>query len=280
MTEAEWLVCDEPVRMLERLTGKSVRGGFGAEPQPPPSARKLRLFACACWRASKQGSTGFLEALLQLEELAEGKREVFTNLAEPYICATVDVSQLLHWLARDLWGAGDPMGPPTDKDVQRQKYAAHLLREIVGNPFRPVALPRKKCERCGGLPRGVRHPEGGRVTCPVCLGKLSVPDVTPTVLALAAHIYETRDFEACGPLADALEEAGCPEKVACPECGGDGIHKEVSGAKLVCRTCGNSRERPHTPGTGHIPSPILSHLRSGGPHARGCWAVNLVLGKE
>jgi hypothetical protein len=25
---------------------------------------------------------------------------------------------------------------------------------------------------------------------------------------------------------------------------------------------------------------ILSHLRSPGPHVRGCWAVDLVLGKE
>ncbi len=26
--------------------------------------------------------------------------------------------------------------------------------------------------------------------------------------------------------------------------------------------------------------PIVAHLRSAGPHYRGCWAVDLVLGKE
>src|SRR5262249_46548961 len=32
--------------------------------------------------------------------------------------------------------------------------------------------------------------------------------------------------------------------------------------------------------TGGIDSEILSHLRSPAPHVRGCWALDLVLGKE
>jgi hypothetical protein len=39
MTEAEWLACAEPTRMIAYLRGKRVA-----------SARKLRLFACACCR--------------------------------------------------------------------------------------------------------------------------------------------------------------------------------------------------------------------------------------
>ena len=35
MTEAEWLTCNDPTRMLEFLRGKA-------------SERKLRLYACAC----------------------------------------------------------------------------------------------------------------------------------------------------------------------------------------------------------------------------------------
>jgi hypothetical protein len=82
---------------------------------------------------------------------------------------------------------------------------AALLRDIFGNPFRPVTLD------------------------PTWL--------TPTVKALAQAIYEERAFADLPVLADALEEAGC-----------------------------NSQE-------------ILSHLRGPGAHTRGCWALDLLLGK-
>jgi hypothetical protein len=87
----------------------------------------------------------------------------------------------------------------------------HLLREIVGNPFRPVVLD-PGCRVAG-------------------------------VTGLAQTAYEERDTASglldparLAVLADALEEAGC----------GDWD--------------------------------VLTHLRSPGPHVRGCWAVDLVLG--
>ena len=87
-----------------------------------------------------------------------------------------------------------------------------LLREVLGNPFRPVVLD------------------------PSCL----IAEVRP----LAQVAYDERhlpsghlDVVRLGILADALEEAGA---------------------------------------TGEI----VAHLRSPGPHVRGCWAVDLLLGKE
>jgi hypothetical protein len=62
--------------------------------------------------------------------------------------------------------------------------------------------------------------------------------VTPTVVALASQMYESRDFTAMPILADALQDAGCDS------------------------------------------TDILGHCRGPGPHARGCWVVDLVLGKE
>ncbi|HEY1191397.1 MAG TPA: hypothetical protein VGE74_27430 [Gemmata sp.] len=81
-----------------------------------------------------------------------------------------------------------------------------LLRCIFGNPFRPVAFA----------------PEWR----------------TGTVRALAAQMYESRDFSAMPILADALQDSGCD------------------------------------------PDDILNHCRGPGPHVRGCWVVDLVLGKE
>ena len=80
------------------------------------------------------------------------------------------------------------------------------LRDIFGNPFRPVAVESHW--------------------------------LTPAVRDLAAAIYAGRAFDRLPVLADALEEAGC----------------------------------------GH--ANILAHCRGPGPHVRGCWVVDLILGKS
>ncbi|WP_239465452.1 hypothetical protein [Gemmata sp. SH-PL17] len=82
---------------------------------------------------------------------------------------------------------------------------ADIVRDIFGNPFRPVALD------------------------PSLL--------TPTVTALAAQMYESRDFSAMPILADALQDEGCTSAA------------------------------------------VLDHCRGPGPHVRGCWVVDQVLGK-
>ncbi|MBA4064588.1 MAG: hypothetical protein C0501_12920 [Isosphaera sp.] len=80
-----------------------------------------------------------------------------------------------------------------------------LLRDIVGNPFRPVTA--------------------------------DPAWVTSTVVQLAAGVYAERAFDRLPILADALQDAGCD-------------HPDV-----------------------------LAHCRGLGPHVRGCWVVDLVLGK-
>jgi hypothetical protein len=82
---------------------------------------------------------------------------------------------------------------------------ARLVRDIFGNPFRPVIVD----------PRWL----------------------TSTVVSLARTIYEDRAFDRLPILADALEEAGCDD------------------------------------------ADLLAHCRGDGPHVRGCWVVDLVLGR-
>jgi hypothetical protein len=222
MTEAEWLAAREPQAML-----KSLRGGEASE-------RKLRLFACAC--ARRLWGLVSDPASRQAVELAE---RVADGGADP---------QQLHQaciLAASACEAAHDAGHPRGSSVWLAAYtavhaawpfgggylgenAAHfaraalptegpahtdLLRDIVGNPFRPS---------------------------PVHAAWL-----TPTVTSLAGAAYEQRSLPSgelsparLTTLADALEDAGCTD------------------------------------------ADLLGHLRSPGPHVRGCWALDLLLGKE
>jgi hypothetical protein len=81
-----------------------------------------------------------------------------------------------------------------------------LLREIFGNPFRPVTV----------------NPSW----------------LTSNVTGIAQAIYDERDFEDLPVLGDALEDAGCDN------------------------------------------ADILNHCRQPGEHVRGCWVVDLILGKS
>jgi hypothetical protein len=87
-----------------------------------------------------------------------------------------------------------------------QDAQATLLRDIFGNPFRPVKFPKRWR--------------------------------TEAAVGLALRMYDDRDFRAMPILADALEEAGCDV------------------------------------------AELLAHCREPGVHVRGCWVVDLVLGKS
>jgi hypothetical protein len=92
-------------------------------------------------------------------------------------------------------------------EVAEVEAQAGLLRDIFGNPFRPVAFD-----------------PAWRTT---------------DVMLLGQGIYEERAFDRMPILADALQDAGCDR------------------------------------------DELLSHLRDAtATHVRGCWALDLVLGKE
>ncbi|MBP3956180.1 hypothetical protein J8F10_12890 [Gemmata sp. G18] len=66
------------------------------------------------------------------------------------------------------------------------------MHNIFGNPFRPVTF--------------------------------SPSWRTPTAVALAAQMYESRDFSAMPILADALQDAGCDATDVLNHCRGPGVH--------------------------------------------------------
>jgi len=116
---------------------------------------------------------------------------------------------------RSDWLSNDALGPQrnitrlaqTISELLDDDQTAQLefLRDIIGNPFRPVTFsPSWRTEHTVGI---------------------------------AAKMYDEREFAAMPILADALQEAECED------------------------------------------ADILAHCREPGVHVRGCWVVDLVLGK-
>ena len=226
MTEAEWLACDDPQRMLKFLRGKA-------------SDRKLRLFACACcrliWhlladersRRAVEVAEQFAEGLANAEEREAAEvgadqarkdaseysiSEYLTQAARAACCVvypTENGQEAIEHAGAILaacslsarHGASDLGG-----QVALRGMASYLLRDVFGNPFRPIG------------------------TDPGWL--------TSRVVEQARAIYEDRAFDKVPELADVLKAAGCHN------------------------------------------TDILAHCRGPGPHVRGCWVVDLLLGKE
>jgi hypothetical protein len=220
--EAEWPISHEPHRMLKALAHLRYAGTLISD-------RKLRLVTVAAARlvwdrlpegelrevieVAEQRADGLIEQALLNEYRGrfygyvgsdaapehrqwlamEGMRSVFA-----LVFGLTYPEHMLRTLAgNNHWRSGiEPW----------QEAVSHIIRDIFGNPFRPVALD------------------------PAWLSS--------DVVALARGIYTDRAFDRMPILADALQDAGCD-------------HPDV-----------------------------LAHCRDvNQPHARGCWVVDLLLGK-
>lgn len=231
MTEQEWLVSVEPAAMQEFLRLRA-----GAAFVHEPWSRKLRLFAVACCRQVWGAIT---------DERARRAIEVAERYADGMATAEELESAYApcrHAANPNLWYGSavcrnDPSRLLGFLETRRQNDSlaqSSLLRCLFGNPFRPQFRDRLiQCGRCWGhAPAGV--------------GCGHVPNLFTwqggIVVRMAETIYQTRDFSGMGPLADALEEAGCPETEECPICGGSGgaiLHLVASGVwSGACHPCG------------------------------------------
>jgi hypothetical protein len=239
MTEAEWLACTDPEPMLclyhdwaewadYRKPRRVGRYGFRVVRIPRgfwprthrASERKLRLFvweSCrTIWSEVSEVGRDVVEAMEEwagagtdadrpLLVRALGERVTLAAVNDPAASgwygyclqlATMEPMAAARWRATAARQANPPAGGETMADI---------LREVFGNPFRPVAFdPAWR---------------------------------TRTASAVAQVIYDGRDFSLLPVLADALEEAGCEN------------------------------------------GEVLNHCRLPGGHVRGCWVVDLILGK-
>jgi hypothetical protein len=229
MTEADWLSYTDPARMVA-FVGDKV------------SSRKLRLFACACcrriWdlladprsRKAVETAERFADGLATPRQLRAAKAAAMSASLEAHDAywdnATDEgwkklaAAAAAAWVAEDEEGTGciswnvyvetaeasaDPRGgerrPARVKKAEKKAQCA-LLRDIAGNPFRPVA----------SNPAWLCH-------------------ASPTVLSLARAIYEEGRFTDLPVLGDALEEAGCDDEVWLDHCRAPTEH--VPGCWLV-----------------------------------------------
>jgi hypothetical protein len=220
-TDADWLACTDPTPMVNFLRGKA-------------SDRKLRLFLCACCRSVwhllhkrvRKGVTiteCFVDGTAtasKLEQALEGMNQntywlaIPKNLSPASELAARCATEAVLYAAKNVYAnmclrmvvearlTEDEEQDPLTVRIELSR----LLLDVVGNPFRPVAVS------------------------PFWL--------TNKAVELARTIYDERAIDRLPELADALERAGCTN------------------------------------------ADILAHCRSEGPHVRGCWVVDLLLGKE
>lgn len=114
-------------------------------------------------------------------------------------------------------------------------------------------------------------------TCDKCDGRGEVPGPVltwrdGTVRRIAERIYAERRWEECPILADALQEAGCEDEGMLMHLRGYeecvDITHDQAGGNYWCPRCGGTEEGHE----GWMP------LRW--PHTRGCWSLDLLLGKR
>ena len=193
------------------------------------SQRKARLVACAVSSAfAPYTADPGLRAMLHIaERMAEG-HEVDQGLL---------LDNVVHRLL-DLGTTGRAFS------FYGAEYTHRLICGLLDEPFDLTAFARQFEELC----RNRWDNPGGELVCHRLLREFVGNPFRPPhfmtawrtadTLGLARGIYEDRAFDRMPLLADALMDAGCDDEQ------------------------------------------IISHCRNGGPHVRGCWVVDLVLGKE
>jgi hypothetical protein len=207
------------------------------------TARKMRLFACACCRQiwNQIGDAGSRARVELAESFADGltsDRQRQTALAEAKAATdeavanrvgktdnrwqwfdavrqTLEKDPARHvigpnaaWiLAQDFAPGGVVTGELGEPYLERaEAMQADLVRDVFGNPFRKAAIKKRW--------------------------------LTDSVRQIAECIYREQGYDRLSTLGDALLAGGCNDEQ------------------------------------------IIAHCRSKGPHVRGCCVVDMILGKE
>jgi hypothetical protein len=208
LTEDEWLVCNDPERILRALEGKV-------------SDRKFRLFMAGCCRRvprmlrgdlsrlALEWAEGFADGTVSASALETIHRQAFGELIRSttqnadrsalFLAQTCSRPDLTWYRIAGISTARELVGISRSKE---RLYQIAILKDIVGNVFRPASMDDSWLAWNAG-----------------------------TVPRMAARIYEQRRLPEgtlndadLAVLGDALEDAGCDNAEILAHCRGAGPH--------------------------------------------------------
>jgi hypothetical protein len=201
MTEAEWMACTNPDAMLRQLGGRA-------------SKRKRRLFNCACCRRAWH--------LIADERVRAVVEATERACAGPWRWAGVRAALAA---ARPAWVEATWRHDPAGAAVEAA-YAAPQVSLLASRTAARAIAGAASGEPARSGYRAERAAQAGLLRD--IFGDLSRPTPAPdpawlawgddTVRKLATAIYEEGAFDRLPVLADALEEAGCPDAIILSHC--------------------------------------------------------------
>ena len=281
MNEGQWLKSEDPLAMLAFLNEGS-RRLLGRTVQYQVSDRKLRLYGFGLYLAflaMKKDKPYYAKVDYAWID-GEGPPPPRWNLTEmaPTLFAERSVEcYTLH-----------------GKDAKYEyvmvsaKDACDLMKDVVGNPFRPQSPVRQwslgECKVCGNRPDDEGELEHGKGCYTQgedgggseFADEIVEPWLTPQVVMLANDAYENRltggelDPVTLLALADALEESGYAQVDRDFWLGElDGCFCDDYG-RPECDGCKKARAELHRPD-------LIAALRSPGKKWRGFWVVDTLL---
>jgi hypothetical protein len=210
MTEAEWLVSEDPRLMLEHVK---------------PTTRQLRLLALQCCRLINSTDPDWLQCLQFVED--QNDWAIVPDSFFPFYHSQAQDRATRH---HQLWHTHDPERvnfEPYGRDWQMWEAAAMITREYFGTREASDAMvlsccfdPDTNAWREGMIERARIMREIFSIR-PVAF---DTSWLTTTVVSLAKQMYDSRDFAPMPILADALMDAGCSEEEILKHCRGLTTH--------------------------------------------------------
>jgi hypothetical protein len=245
MTEAEWLACADPTPMLKCLRGKA-------------SARKRRLFAVACckrfWQRLPDGPSR--QAVVVAERFADGQatsQELELAAAHAHRLIRTEGQTVLRAGRQTVTVEGRYSHAAYAAYVVASPEASYAARQVaISNPAidDDSSVAQEEASVAGAKDKGIRCDLLREIFDNPFHPSPALPTVVlawndRTIVRLAQAIYEERQLPA-GTL--------------------DTGRLAILADALLDAGCDDED--------------LIAHCRSAGPHVRGCWAVDLILGKS
>jgi hypothetical protein len=255
MTEAEWLACDDPEPMLAFLRGQTGGGllawlGWRIRPasrHPAFGERKARLYACACCRRLEDlllDERG-LRAVIVSERFADGKAS-----AEELLAARLGAEDALESPKWKSPLTGKVFGPNTYAGVCSWVIRA-AVNAASNEPGSAIALAARAATEMAAFDRDWAIRALGAV---VRANLLREVVGNPFRSIFVDPAWLSWNDATVSALACSIYDERAFDRLP------------ILADALEDAGCDNAE--------------LLGHLRGPGPHVRGCWAVDLLLGKE